>query len=72
MVASVEAGGPADSAGIAPGDVIVAVDKTPVASADELAALLAPIKPGKTVQVEVVRNGKKLTFDVKVGQLKSG
>jgi putative serine protease PepD len=72
MVASVEAGGPADSAGIAPGDVIVAVDKTPVTSADELAAVLAPIKPGKTVQVEVVRNGKKLTFDVKVGQLKSG
>jgi putative serine protease PepD len=72
MVASVEAAGPAASAGIKPGDVIVAIDKTPVANADELAAALAQIKPGNTIQVEVVRNGKKLTIDVTAGQLKSG
>jgi putative serine protease PepD len=71
LVASVKPGGPAASAGIKPGDLIVAVNKTPVANTDELAAVLAGIKPGKTIPVEVIRNGKKLTIDVTVGQLRS-
>jgi S1-C subfamily serine protease len=71
LVSSVEPGGPADSAAIKPGDVIVGVDKTPVVNADDLAAILAQIKPGKTIPVDVVRNGKKLTIDVTVGQLRS-
>jgi S1-C subfamily serine protease len=72
LVASVEPGGPAATAGIKPGDVIVAVDKTPVANVDDLAARLAAIKPGKTIPIGVVRSGKKLTIDVTVGQLRSG
>jgi putative serine protease PepD len=71
LVSSVDSGGPADRAGIKKGDLIVAVDKTPVASTDELAAVLAQIKPGATIAVKVVRDGKALTLDVKVGELRS-
>jgi putative serine protease PepD len=71
VVLAVEAGGPADTAGIKARDRIVAVNKTPVANTDELAAVLAEIKPGTTIPVEVVRNGKKLTINVTVGQLRS-
>jgi putative serine protease PepD len=72
LVQSVEANGPAASAGIKPGDLIVAVNKTPVANTDELAAVLAGIKPSRTIPVDLIRDGKKLTIDVTVGQLRSG
>jgi serine protease Do len=72
VVAAVDPGGPADRAGIKAGDRIVAVNDTPVDNTDELAAVLATVKPGTTVPVEVVRDGKKLSIEVKVGQLTSG
>jgi putative serine protease PepD len=72
LVVSTQAGGPAASAGIRKGDVIVAVNKTPVANTDELAAILAQLKPGAKVAVVVARNGRKQTVHVTAGQLKSG
>jgi S1-C subfamily serine protease len=71
LVTAVEPRGPADSAGIKPGDLIVSVDKMRVADTDQLAIVLAQVNPGTTIPVQVVRKGKKLTIDVKVGQLKS-
>ena len=70
-VTSVKPAGPAAAAGIKPGDVIVRLNKTPVATTDALATALAQIKPGTTVTVVVDRNGKKREFRVKVGQLTS-
>jgi putative serine protease PepD len=72
LVVSVESGGPADSAGIKPGDVIVAIDKTPVANTDELSTLLAEVRPGTKITVDVIRKGKKLSFGVMTDQLRSG
>jgi S1-C subfamily serine protease len=71
LVAGVDPGGPAASAGIKSGDLIVTVDKTAVTNTDDLATVLAGLKPGTTVPVVVVRNGKKLTFHVKLGELTS-
>jgi S1-C subfamily serine protease len=34
--------------------------------------VLAQIKPGTKVPVEIVRNGKKVELEVTVGQLESG
>jgi putative serine protease PepD len=71
FVDSVQPGGPAAAAGIKAGDQIVELKKTPVASTDDLAAVLAGIKPHTTVPIVVIRNGKRLTIDVTVGELKS-
>ena len=50
-------GGAADQAGIKDGDLIVAVDGTPIRSFDELRGLISSHSPGETVTVTVVRDG---------------
>jgi S1-C subfamily serine protease len=64
VVVSVVPNGTAAKAGIRPGDRIVAVKKTHVANTDELATVLAQIKPGQTIPVEIVRGGQTLTVQV--------
>jgi putative serine protease PepD len=67
-VGEVTPGGPAAKAGIHSGDVIVSVAGKPTPTTDVLSAVLATLKPGKTVPV-VVRhqNSKKATLQVKLG-----
>jgi S1-C subfamily serine protease len=59
MVATVEPGSPADRAGIAAGDIIVALDGTAVTGADDLIRILAGEKIGRTVEVETLHNGSR-------------
>jgi S1-C subfamily serine protease len=51
-VASVIEGTPAALAGLAAGDVITAVNGTPIATAAELSALLGGMEPGETVALD--------------------
>ena len=71
LVVSVIPGGPGAAAGIERGDRIVSVDGQPVADVDQLATVLAGLRPGRTIPVRILRHDKKLTIDVKLGQLKS-
>ncbi|MFN2609075.1 MAG: S1C family serine protease [Acidimicrobiales bacterium] len=64
MVAEVAAAGPADRAGIATRDVIVALAGKAVHSMGELAVALRDHAPGDTVAVEVVRDGHHRTLAV--------
>ena len=50
-VESVNAGSPADNAGIGAGDTIVSVNGTAVSSAEQLGDDLLPDKPGATVTI---------------------
>ncbi len=59
MVATVEPGSPADRAGIAAGDMILALDGTAVTGADDLIRILAGEKIGRTVEVETLHNGSR-------------
>jgi S1-C subfamily serine protease len=59
MVATVEPGSPADRAGIAAGDIILALDGTAVTGADDLIRILAGEKIGRTVEVETLHNGSR-------------
>ena len=59
MVATVEPGSPADCAGIAAGDIILALDGTAVTGADDLIRILAGEKIGRTVEVETLHNGSR-------------
>jgi serine protease Do len=69
LVAMVEKGGPAEKAGIGPGDVILSFDGNPVESSADLARLVANTKPGSTVNIEIWRKGKPQTVQVTVGEL---
>ncbi len=70
LVASVEAGSPAQKAGIIAGDVVVRFNGHEIAHMNELPAIVAETSIGKTVQVDVIRAGKSLTLDVVVAELK--
>jgi serine protease Do len=64
IVASVTPGKPADKAGIKPQDVIVSIDGKPVKDGDELVAIISAKHPGQTVELGILRNGKKMTLQV--------
>lgn len=68
-VVDVVAGGPADAAGIRPGDVVVAVDGKKTPSPEALGAVLADLKPGQQVPVTVNRGGAEQDVQVTLGEL---
>jgi serine protease Do len=69
-VASVEPGGPADKAGIEPLDVILSVNGHGVDSSEQLPSMIAEIKPGQVVQLEVWRDKAIKRVSVTVEELK--
>jgi serine protease Do len=68
LIGDVFADGPAAKAGVQVGDVVVAIDGKPVATAQELQFLVAEKPVGASVAVQALRKGKEKTFDVKLGQ----
>jgi serine protease Do len=70
LVSSVEPGGPADKAGIKPGDVLLSVNGKAVDRSAELPPLVAAVKPGSKATFDVWRDGAKRSLAVTVGELK--
>ena len=68
LVAEVTAGAPAAAAGIKPGDVITRYDGRVIDEHAALPMLVASTPVGKTVGVEVVRDGTARTFEVTVAR----
>jgi len=68
LVAEVTRGGPAATAGIRPGDVITHYDGKTVDEHAGLPMLVASTPVGKTVPVEVVRDGTAKTLEVTVAR----
>ena len=67
-VVGTTSGGPAQTAGLAQGDVIVSVDGRAVASSDALGSVLTALKPGTSVAVQVVHaDGQHETFQITLG-----
>src|SRR5665213_612581 len=62
---------PAEQAGIEAGDVIVAIDRTPVDRVAQLQRVIRVHKPGETVSVDVMRYGQKHTYKVKLTEAPS-
>ena len=65
-VESVLEGGPADEAGMEPGDVIVAIDGKPAKSAYQVMSRIASIPPGTRLRLTVLRQGERMPLQVKV------
>jgi S1-C subfamily serine protease len=63
-------GGPAAAAGITAGQVVTAVNNTPVRSTADLSQVLAKLNPGQAVPVTVTDpRGASSTVTVTLGQL---
>ncbi len=72
-VDSVRAQGPAQKAGIRPGDVIISVDGTSVDSSHTLTQLIDSYSPGSHVSIRVEQpNGQRLTLSVELGKTSDG
>jgi serine protease Do len=69
LVGDVTAGGPADKAGIRRGDVIVSYEGKEIKELNELPYWVASTPVGKVVPVGIIRNGKKKTIEVTIGEL---
>jgi len=67
LVASVLRDGPADKAGIKPGDILIAVGGKPVKNSSEMLNRVAALSPSDTVTVTVIRNRQEESIQVKVG-----
>ncbi len=69
LIGSVSPDGPAASAGIEPGDVIVRVDSREVENSAQLRNLIARSDPGTTVTLGVNRDNSNRDIRVKLGEL---
>jgi S1-C subfamily serine protease len=67
-VAGVESESPAEAAGIAPGDLLEAIDGVMIYDAEGLAAQLAQSIPGASVALRLRRGGQSQTLQVRVGE----
>ncbi len=63
---------PARKAGVRPLDVILKIDGKEISSSNEVQGLIALKKPGETVNLAVLRDGRTITVPVKLGQRETG
>ncbi|MCA1855909.1 Do family serine endopeptidase [Massilia oculi] len=68
IIAGVVRGGPADRAGMRPGDILVAVGGKTVANTGEMLNLIAQLEPGEKTPMRVLRKNRESTLDVTVGK----
>ena len=69
LVGDVIEDSPAEEAGIKRGDIIVRVNDEEVNSPEELQDKIRSIEIGEKANVEVMREGKEITFVVKIGEM---
>lgn len=72
LVADVTDTGPAQKAGIEPGDVIIEFDGKPIAQMKDLPRIVADTEVGRKVVVKVLRGGKEMSVNAEVGRLEDG
>jgi serine protease Do len=70
LIGDVVSGGPADKAGLKPGDVVVEFNGKKVSDSRHLQLAVAETKPGSSAPVEVLRDGNKKTLTVTVKELR--
>jgi serine protease Do len=67
IVAELTSGGPAERAGLATGDIVLSVNGTRVRSSSELTRQVAKAAPGDLLRLEVIRDGKPRTIEIRSG-----
>src|SRR5437667_1526372 len=69
LVADVMKGGPAETAGLRPGDVVVELDGTRIHEVPDLQRHIANVAPGQRVRLRVVREGAPQRVTVTVAEM---
>jgi serine protease Do len=67
QVADLVPGGPAEKAGLMPGDVVVAVNGVPVKTNSEMTREVAKARAGDVIRLDVFRAGKQRVVDIRSG-----
>lgn len=68
LIAAVVQGGPADRAGLRPGDILTSVNSEPIPDTTALLNSIAQLKPGAEAKVAVSRKGKAVELTIVVGK----
>jgi len=68
LVASVQRGGPADRAGLAPGDLMLKLGEHALGEPEDVLAATLEYEPGTRVPVEIARNGQRQTLTIELGR----
>ena len=69
LVADVPSGSPADEAGIKRGDVIISFNGKTIEESNDLPYIVASTPVGKSIDVEIIRNGREKIISVRIGEL---
>ena len=67
LVQRVTSGGPADKGGIKVGDIITTIDGRPIKDGDDLVGEIASRRPGSTIRLGFLRDGKQSDATVTIG-----
>jgi len=67
LIAGVIRGGPADKAGVKPGDILVQVNDTKVTDKVAMMNLIAQLAPDKKAKLTFLRKGKIVALDILIG-----
>ncbi len=68
MINDVFKGDPADKAGIKRGDVVIEVNGTKIKDANSFVQKVRTLAPDSTAKLVVIRKGKRMTFNIKLGE----
>ncbi len=71
LVSNVESGGPADKAGLQPGDIILKFNGAPVDTDTDLPRMVGDTKPGTRTTVTVWRKGQSIDLPITVAETPS-
>jgi serine protease Do len=67
LVQQVQPGGPAEKAGIKAGDIVTAIDGRNIKDGDDLVNEIASRRPGSTIRLGYIRDGKQADTTVTIG-----
>jgi serine protease DegQ len=68
LIAGVLRGGPADRAGVKPGDVLLEIEGRPVADPSAMLNLIAALPPGEPARMRLKRQGKDVEASIVIGR----
>ena len=67
-IVAIQRGGPADRAGLAPGDVVVQLGDREIQEPRDLVGATLELEPGNRVPVQILRDGRRETREVELGR----